>query len=173
METRINLDLLLSLYIEVKARFLGVLQLPNFISSINKRATMYSERHKRIAIVTDLINLLIAYGVTLMIAGPSVLPADPHERVIARFWAMYIDDKLLSSFVGILKAMTEETTATKILDTIVALEQLEGAFKNCSGGKKFFGGDTIGFLDVTLGCQLTWIKATGLSCLMRQRYHYW
>jgi glutathione S-transferase len=39
------------------------------------------------------------------------------------------------------------------------LEQLEGAFKKCSGGKGFFGGDTIGFVDVTLGSQLPWVKA--------------
>ncbi|KAJ1693411.1 hypothetical protein LUZ63_010109 [Rhynchospora breviuscula] len=90
--------------------------------------------------------------------GPPVLPVDPYERAIARFWAGFIDDKLLSSFIGILKATTEEAKAEKIADTHTALELLEGAFKKCSAGKDFFGGDSIGYLDVTLGSLLGWIK---------------
>jgi len=91
--------------------------------------------------------------------GPLVLPVDPYERAVARFWAAYVDDKLLPSFIGIMTTPSEETKAEKISDTLAALEQLEGAFKKCFAGKSFFGGDTIGFLDVTLGSDLVWIKA--------------
>ncbi|XP_078151461.1 putative glutathione S-transferase GSTU6 [Carex rostrata] len=90
--------------------------------------------------------------------GSPVLPADPYERAVARFWASYIDNKFFSSLVGMLKATTEETKAEKITDTLSALEQLED-FKKCYAGKLFFGGDSIGFVDVTLGCQITWVKA--------------
>ncbi|KAJ4784097.1 Glutathione S-transferase [Rhynchospora pubera] len=157
--------------------------------------------------------------------GP-MFPVDPYERAIARFWAAYIDDKLLSSFIVIMKAATEEEKAGKIADahaalairirccatprvahyepsdfdrtvhflrayqsrlhargslvhwilikrpeyratrcvarqriSISALELLEGAFMKCAAGKDFFGGDVIGYLDVTLGACLAWIKA--------------
>ncbi|KAJ4777301.1 Glutathione S-transferase family protein [Rhynchospora pubera] len=92
--------------------------------------------------------------------GPPVLPIDPYDRAIARFWALYIDDKLLPSFIGFMKAATEEAKAEKIADTQTALELLEGAFQKCSAGKDFFGGDTTGYLDVTLGSHLAWIKTT-------------
>ncbi|XP_078154215.1 putative glutathione S-transferase GSTU6 isoform X5 [Carex rostrata] len=88
--------------------------------------------------------------------GPHVLPVDPYERAVARFWTAYIDDKL---FPSILMATTKETKAEKTADILATLEQLEGAFKECSAGKEFFGGDSIGWVDVTLGCQLTWIRA--------------
>ncbi|KAJ3690409.1 hypothetical protein LUZ61_019573 [Rhynchospora tenuis] len=91
--------------------------------------------------------------------GAPVLPETPYERAIARFWAAYIEDKLLLSFIGILRATTEEAKAEKIAETHTILEMLEGAFKKCSTGKGFFGGDSIGYLDVTLGSYLTWIKA--------------
>jgi len=94
-------------------------------------------------------------------SGPPLLPADPYERAIARFWAAYIDEKFVESFWGILKAGREETKAEKIADSISVLKQLEEVFKKCSAGtgKGFFGGDTIGFIDVTLGSQLAWMKA--------------
>ncbi|KAJ3693081.1 hypothetical protein LUZ60_012176 [Juncus effusus] len=92
--------------------------------------------------------------------GPSVLPTDPYERAMARFWAVYIDDKVFLASAGILKATTEEAKAEKIIETMAGLELLEETFKKCSKGKPFFGGDTIGFLDVTLGSCLVWLKAT-------------
>jgi hypothetical protein len=45
--------------------------------------------------------------------------------------------QFLFSFLGIIMAATEEEKAEKIADTISMLEQLEGAFEKCSGGKDF------------------------------------
>ncbi|OQU92259.1 hypothetical protein SORBI_3001G318366 [Sorghum bicolor] len=51
------------------------------------------------------------------------------ERAMARFWAAFIiDDKRLKP-------------------TFAAIETLEAAFRECSKGKPFFGGDSVGYLD--------------------------
>lgn len=92
--------------------------------------------------------------------GPSVLPSDPYERAVARFWAAYVDDKVSSAWLGMLfKSKTEEERAEDVARALAALETLEGAFQECSKGKAFFGGDGIGFVDVVLGGYLGWFKA--------------
>lgn len=72
--------------------------------------------------------------------------------------------QFLPSLFGIAKAATEEEKAENFAQTLIVLEQLEEAFKKCSGGEGFFGGDSIGFLDVTLGSQLAWIKTVEKVC---------
>ncbi|CAN6300338.1 unnamed protein product [Urochloa humidicola] len=91
-------------------------------------------------------------------AGPPLLPADPYERALARFWGAYIDDKLLASFLqAAVRGKTEEEKAEGLKQALVAVENMEGAFKEISKGKPFFGGDTIGYLDVTLGGMVAWV----------------
>uniref|UniRef100_A0A0D3G7L8 Glutathione S-transferase n=1 Tax=Oryza barthii TaxID=65489 RepID=A0A0D3G7L8_9ORYZ len=62
-----------------------------------------------------------------------LLPSDPFDRALARFWCHFADDKL-GPAVG-------------------AAELREGAFK----GRRFFGGDQVGLLDVVLGCGSYWL----------------
>jgi len=83
--------------------------------------------------------------------GPSLLPAEPYERAMARFWAAYIDDKLFASASQVGRAKTEEEKAEALKQTFMAVETLEAAFKECSKGKPFFGGDSVGYLDIVLG----------------------
>ncbi|KAF6983838.1 hypothetical protein CFC21_001936 [Triticum aestivum] len=102
-------------------------------------------------------------------AGPSVLPAGPHERATARFWAAYVDDKVGSPWFTILFARKTEEKIEAAVRAISAMETLEGAFGECSGGKPFFGGDGIGFVDVVLGSYLGWFvvieKMIGIKLL--------
>ncbi|CAN6284149.1 unnamed protein product [Urochloa humidicola] len=87
--------------------------------------------------------------------GPSFLPTDPYGHALARFWGAYIDDKSA-------RGKTEEEKAEGLKQTLVAVENMygiEGAFKEISNGKPFFGGDTVGYLDVILGALVTWVHA--------------
>ncbi|XP_020094905.1 glutathione S-transferase U17-like [Ananas comosus] len=101
--------------------------------------------------------------------GPVILPSDPYDRAQARFWAKYVDDKIptpLRVVIGLLPGNKEDA----IQEMKTTLQQLESAFTKCSKGKAFFGGDTIGYLDMALGCFLSWFKAvemmnTGVNIL--------
>ncbi|KAJ0982796.1 hypothetical protein J5N97_011051 [Dioscorea zingiberensis] len=93
------------------------------------------------------------------INGASLLPSDPYDSAIARFWAFYIDDKWFPSLIGILKVKTKEAKEELVKQVHDGLELLEEAFIKCSKGKRWFNGESIGYLDIALGCHLGWLKA--------------
>nr|XP_029120146.1 glutathione S-transferase U17-like [Elaeis guineensis] len=68
-----------------------------------------------------------------------------------------------------LRGLNEEAKAEAEEQLANALQLLEDAFPKCSKGKDFFGGETIGYLDIAFGCYLGWIKAiekmTGIKAL--------
>ncbi|XP_020094457.1 glutathione S-transferase U17-like isoform X3 [Ananas comosus] len=90
--------------------------------------------------------------------GPAILPSDPYERAIARFWASYIDDKFGPSLVGLVRGKTDEENAAAAEQAILGLALLEEAYEKSSRGKRFFGGDDVGYLDIVLGSTLRWIE---------------
>ncbi|XP_044337644.1 probable glutathione S-transferase GSTU6 [Triticum aestivum] len=93
--------------------------------------------------------------------GASLLPADHYGRAVARFWAAYIDDKLFPAWIGILRAATEEDRAEKLEAALAVVRPMEDALAQsvASGGKDFFAGDSVGYLDLALRCNLFWFKA--------------
>ncbi|EAZ16769.1 hypothetical protein OsJ_32244 [Oryza sativa Japonica Group] len=134
--------------------------------------------------------VIVQYVDEVWAAAPSVLPADPYDRAVARFWAAYVDNnvstvlytvlamamspklfdeqllvislvvlQMFPGMAGVLFAATEEERAAKAEETLAALAQLEKAFAECAGGKAFFGGDSIGYVDLALGSNLHWFEA--------------
>ncbi|XP_058071493.1 probable glutathione S-transferase [Magnolia sinica] len=77
--------------------------------------------------------------------GSLLLPKDPYQRAIARFWADYVDKKIYEIGSKIWKSKGEAKEAAK-KEFIECLKLLEGEL----GDKTYFGGDTFGFIDIAL-----------------------
>jgi glutathione S-transferase len=109
-------------------------------------------------------NIIVEYiDDTWSSSGPSILPSDPYDRAMARFWAAYIDEKWFVALRGFLKAGGEEEKKAVIAQLEEGNAFLEKAFIDCSKGKPFFNGDNIGYLDIALGCFLAWLRVTELA----------
>ncbi|KAL5994904.1 hypothetical protein ACLOJK_024961 [Asimina triloba] len=81
-----------------------------------------------------------------------MMPHDPLERSTARFWAKFSDDKCLPAF----KRVLSETGAAQEKALKEAKESLK-TLEEALHGNKFFGGDSIGFLDIANGWLSYWI----------------
>jgi len=90
--------------------------------------------------------------------GPSLLPEDPHDRAVARFWASYVEGTLLKAFTQASSGKTEEEKAEGSKLAAAAVVTLEGGLRDCSKGKPFFGGDSPGYVDLVLGGLLPWVR---------------
>ncbi|WOH08293.1 hypothetical protein DCAR_0727731 [Daucus carota subsp. sativus] len=90
--------------------------------------------------------------------GYSILPSDPYDRAVARFWSAYFDDKLVPLMRELKSVQKEEKVAAieRIKEAMVLLEE---AYEKCSKGKSYFGADNIGYIDIVLGSYMGWIKA--------------
>ncbi|XP_066313277.1 probable glutathione S-transferase isoform X2 [Miscanthus floridulus] len=97
-------------------------------------------------------SLVIAEYVDEAFDGPPLLPADPYDRATARFWADFIENKLTKPFFMAIWVEDGEARLRfeKEAKELVALleAQLEG--------KKFFGGDRPGYLDVAASALALW-----------------
>ncbi|XP_058736991.1 probable glutathione S-transferase [Vicia villosa] len=73
-----------------------------------------------------------------------ILPSDPYEKALVRFWSKFIQDKIVASFSRAVRAFNDEKEREKNLaETSEALKILENELKD-----KFFGGEEIGFVDI-------------------------
>ncbi|GAA0145109.1 transferase [Lithospermum erythrorhizon] len=89
---------------------------------------------------------------------PSLLPSHSYDRSQARFWTAYIDDKLFPVMNELSAATKEEEVKAVVSKMLEGLILLDGAFVMCSKGKAYFNGDSIGYLDIALGCELGCLK---------------
>ncbi|KAH6809020.1 hypothetical protein C2S51_026803 [Perilla frutescens var. frutescens] len=75
-----------------------------------------------------------------------LLPLGAYERAQARFWVLFVEEKFReSAWVALCSEGENQERAVKV--AISHLEKIEEKM----GGRRFFGGDTIGYVDLMMG----------------------
>ncbi|XP_068661113.1 probable glutathione S-transferase isoform X1 [Aristolochia californica] len=86
-----------------------------------------------------------------------IMTANPYERAKVRFWSHFADDKLGPAVGEVFRLRGEEQKSAldQVNHNLKMLEEelAQGFFK----GRKFFGGEKIGFLDIVIGCGSSWL----------------
>jgi len=92
--------------------------------------------------------------------APNLMPKDPYDRAIARFWAAFVDDKLFPCIRGVFTGQGEQRRKAAE-DSVTNFLLIEEALRMNSyfSGKMYFGGDEIGLVDIALGGMSAFIKA--------------
>ncbi|KAJ7961342.1 Glutathione S-transferase [Quillaja saponaria] len=96
------------------------------------------------------------------------LPNDPYERAIARFWARFIEDKCMPALWKALWSNEEERDKAAE-EASELLQILENELKD----KKFFGGETVGLVDIAADFIGFWLgvfqEIVGLRLLTNEK----
>ena len=67
--------------------------------------------------------------------------------------------QLFSSWMMVFRGKTDEEKAEGTRQSFAVAATLEGALRECFQGKPFFGGDSVGYVDVALGGFVAWVHA--------------
>jgi glutathione S-transferase len=68
--------------------------------------------------------------------------------------------QLVTSWIQSFRGKTEEDKSEGTKQMLAALDTLQGALRECSKGEGYFGGESVGLVDVSLGSLLSWLNAT-------------
>ncbi|KAK1349204.1 Glutathione transferase [Heracleum sosnowskyi] len=126
---------------------------------VNKKVPVLIHGHKSVS--ESLV--IVQYIDEVWTNGPCLIPSDPLDRAEARFWADYIDHKwfpLTAEFKLTQGEGRKVVVKERIIEGLVLLEEV---FVKCSKGKDYFGGDSIGYLDIVLGSFLGWLTAIEMT----------
>ncbi|KAG6582542.1 putative glutathione S-transferase, partial [Cucurbita argyrosperma subsp. sororia] len=134
----------------------------------------YNPVHKKVPVLVHggkpvAESLVILEYIDEMWKQNPLLPQDPYQRAAARFWAKFGDEKVLES---IRKALMNQGKVREegVEEALENMKHLEGELE----GKRFFGGEAIGFVDIALGWLANIVsvmeEVIGVELITEQRF---
>ncbi|XP_006367663.1 probable glutathione S-transferase [Solanum tuberosum] len=100
--------------------------------------------------------------------GPSILPKDPYERALARFWAKFLNDKVGAAVNTFLHKGEEQEKGKE--EVFEMLKILDNELKD----KKFFVGDKFGYADIAANFVGYWLgvfqEASGVELVTSENF---
>ncbi|KAI9194712.1 hypothetical protein LWI28_008508 [Acer negundo] len=126
----------------------------------NKSALLlhYNPIHKKIPVLVHAGKaicesmIIIEYIEEMWPHTPNLLPTDPYDRTISRFWVKFAEDKGLAVWRMFRTTGKELEMAIK-----ESLEMLQIVEEHGLGDKKYFNGEKIGMVDIAFGSILYWL----------------
>lgn len=98
-----------------------------------------------------------------------ILPEDPYDKAMARFWVKFLDDTCMPAIWQIMWSK-ENQREKAIKEAIQHLKTLENELKD----KRFFGGETIGLVDIVANFIGFWLgavqEASGMELVNKERF---
>ncbi|KAK7373821.1 hypothetical protein VNO80_07241 [Phaseolus coccineus] len=82
-----------------------------------------------------------------------ILPSDPYQRALARFWSKFIDDKIVGASWKSVFTADEKEREKNVAEASESLQFLENEIAD----KKFFGGEELGLVDIAAVYVAFWI----------------
>ncbi|GAB2282741.1 hypothetical protein Dimus_017280 [Dionaea muscipula] len=103
-----------------------------------------------------------------------IMPPDPYDRAMVRFWANFIDTKLVPAIkVAVLRECEEEEHEKKIEEAKHWVKTIENVLGE---KKKFFGGEKIGYLDIAAIWLIGWVpamqEAAGWELISKEKFPF-
>lgn len=91
--------------------------------------------------------------------GKCFLPKDPYQRAVALFWADYVEKKCYDAGARIVKSPKGELQEQAKKDFTDFLVTMDSALRDVAAGKPYFGGDSIGLVDIAFAPFISWFMA--------------
>ncbi|XP_071697074.1 probable glutathione S-transferase [Rutidosis leptorrhynchoides] len=101
--------------------------------------------------------------------GVAILPQDPYDKAVARFWAKFIDDKCIPAVSNAFRSKGEEQAVAEAHEQLQILEKAIAV-----KGTKFFGGDNINLVDIAAAFIAYWVgvmeEASGIKLVTKHKF---